>query len=311
MDSEPIKTLLRILPHDTIHLVNPGSHISPSDNFAKQLGILSELSPVCPIRNAEDAAKFDMELDMFVFKIMDSAINLTNIKKTKTTQKKLIDYCITCPKLLMSISIYQYTSFGGLPLDVVYKKCKGDYCIFSIFLDLKINFANLSAYAYELLGAEYRVLNNPKLLGPRMELQFFANACVMACRSAWDKLLGLIVLVESGKKNYDDYINSPSKKGYIRRHLEKLQENMKPACLEEFLAVIEKLDNTFRTQEAHGSGGKIRNAAFSVGSLSNTVLLEIIGHYNYLHEYLDNYWHDLTFLDEKNNFIESCSTLEK
>lgn len=311
MDPEPIKTLLKIWPPDTIHLVNPGSHISPSDNFAKQLKILNKLSPVYPIRNAEDAAKFDMELDLFVFKIMDSAINLTNAQKTKIAQKKTADCCVTCLKSLMSNSIYQYTNFDGLPLDVIYKKCKGDYHIFSIFLDLKINFANLSAYTYELLGAEYRVLNNPKLLEPRMELQFFANACVMSCRSTWDKLLGLIVLVESGKKKYNNYIGLTSKKKYIRKHLKELQENMRPACLEEFLAVIEKLDNTFRTQEAHGSGGNIRNTAFSVGSLSNTVLLEIIGHYNYLHEYLDNYWHDLTFLNEKNNFIDSCNTSEK
>lgn len=46
MDPEPIKTLLKIWPPDTIHLVNPGSHISPSDNFAKQLKILNKLSPV-------------------------------------------------------------------------------------------------------------------------------------------------------------------------------------------------------------------------------------------------------------------------
>ena len=209
---------------------------------------------------------------------------------------------------LMASVIYQYESFDGLPLNDIYDKCRGNYRIFSIFLDLKINFANLSAYIYELLGDEYDVLNLPEMLHPRMKLQFYANACVMTCRAIWDTLMGVIVLIELGLKSYEQFIGSDSKKKYFRKHIEDLSSDKFPkATLEEFLEVITKLDSTFRTQEAHGSGGNIRNAAFSDGSLSNTVLIEIVGHYNYLHEYLDNFWHDMNFLDEKPNFIGSIS----
>lgn len=211
---------------------------------------------------------------------------------------------------LMTMAVYQYDNFDGLPLDEIYKKCKGNYRIFSIFLDLKINFANLSAYIYELLGSEYDVLNSPKTLHPRMELQFYANACVMTCRAVWDKLMGAIVLIELGLESYERFVDSNSRKKYFRKHIQNLSSNKFPKeVLEEFLDVITKLDGTFRTQEAHGSGGKIRNAAFSDGSLSNTVLIEIIGHYNYLHEYLDNFWHNVDFLDEKPNFVSSASNL--
>lgn len=210
----------------------------------------------------------------------------------------------------MTMSVFQYSNFDGLPLDDIYEKCGGNYRVFSIFLDLKINFANLSAYIYELLGSEYDVSNLPKMLHPRMKLQFYANACVMTCRAIWDKLMGVIVLVELGSESYEHFIKSDSKKKYFREHIKDLDSNKFPKeTLEEFIAVVTKLDNTFRTQEAHGSGGKIRNAAFSDGSLSNTVLIEIIGHYNYLHEYLDNFWHNVDFLDEKPNFISSVSNL--
>lgn len=209
---------------------------------------------------------------------------------------------------LMTMAVYQYDNFDGLPLDEIYEKCKGNYRIFSIFLDLKINFANLSAYIYELLGGEYDVLNSPKTLHPRMKLQFYANVCVMTCRAVWDKLMGTIVLVELGLESYERFVNSNSRKKYFRKHIKNISSDKFPKeVLEEFLDVITKLDNTFRTQEAHGSGGKIRNAAFSDGSLSNTVLIEIVGHYNYLYEYLDNFWHDINFLDEKLNFIGSIS----
>lgn len=215
---------------------------------------------------------------------------------------------ITWIQPLMTSAVYQYGSFDGLPLDGIYDKCQGNYRIFSIFLDLKINFANLSAYIYELLGSEYDVLNLPKILHPRMKLQFYANACVMTCRATWDKLMGIIVLIELGFKSYEQFINSGSKKKYFRKHIEDLSSDKFPKeVLAEFLEVITKLDDTFRTQEAHGSGGNIRNAAFSDGSLSNTVLIEIVGHYNYLHEYLDNFWHDMNFLDEKPNFVNSIS----
>lgn len=208
----------------------------------------------------------------------------------------------------MTMSVFQYSNFDGLPLGKIYEKCNGNYRIFSIFLDLKINFANLSAYIYELLGNEYDVSNLPKMLHPRMKLQFYANACVMTCRATWDKLMGVIVLIELGLKSYDQFISSSSKKKYFRKHIEDLSSDKFPKeTLEEFLEVVTKLDDTFRTQEAHGSGGNIRNAAFSDGSLSNTVLIEIVGHYNYLHEYLDNFWHDMNFLDEKPNFIGSIS----
>lgn len=213
-------------------------------------------------------------------------------------------------KSAMTMSVFQYSNFDGLPLDDIYEKCGGNYRIFSIFLDLKINFANLSAYIYELLGSEYDVSNLPKMLHPRMRLQFYANACVMACRAIWDKLMGAIVLIELGVTSYEQFISSSSKKKYFRKHIQDLDGDKFPReTLEEFLEVIAKLDNTFRTQEAHGSGGNIRNAAFSDGSLSNTVLIEIIGHYNYLHEYLDNFWHNVDFLDEKPNFVNSVSSL--
>lgn len=208
----------------------------------------------------------------------------------------------------MAMSVFQYSSFDGLPLGKIYEKCNGNYRIFSIFLDLKINFANLSAYIYELLGSEYDVSNLPKMLHPRMKLQFYANACVMTCRAIWDKLMGVIIFIELGLKSYEQFIGSSSKKKYFRKHIEDLSSDKFPKeTLEEFIEVITRLDDTFRTQEAHGSGGNIRNAAFSDGSLSNTVLIEIVGHYNYLYEYLDNFWHDMNFLDEKPNFISSIN----
>jgi hypothetical protein len=52
--------------------------------------------------------------------------------------------------------------------------------------------------------------------------------------------------------------------------------------------VITILDQDFRTQEAHQSGGKIRNNSLSNKLLSDNYLLKIIGYYNFMHEFLDN-----------------------
>lgn len=257
--------------------------------------LLSQLFDIIP--DMEHAFKYDPSS----IKSMNSKLSKINHRLNQLNPSVLM-------RSLMTNAVYQYSNFDGLPLDDIYEKCNGNYRIFSIFLDLKINFANFSAYIYELLGAEYMVQKLYNSLHPRMCLQFYANACVMTCRAIWDKLMGIIVLVELGSKAYGNFLGSNSKKKFFRKHIEDINCREFPKnMLEEFLEVITKLDNTFRTQEAHGSGGKIRNAAFSDGSLTNTVLLEIVGHYNYLHEYLDNKWHDVDFLNEKPNFLEALS----
>lgn len=315
--AENNRDITDIWPFDTIHMVIPNSCVSPSDTFARQIELADKLTPLHPIKDHDDASRFDIELDLFVYKIRKSAIGPVEskyfpkpVQEMTASEEREEQELYT--EFFLTKAVYQYALFDGLPLGDVYDQCLGNYRIFSILLDLKINFANLSAYVYELLGAEYLVINSPQALEPRMELQFYANACVMTCRAIWDKLLGVIVLVELGIDAYGNFISSSSRKKYIRKHIEKLQsDTAKKENLEEFLMVIEKLDNTFRTQEAHGSGGNVRNAAFSDGSLSSTILLEIIGHYNYLHEYLDNHWHDVSFLNEKINFINSCNGIEK
>lgn len=92
----------------------------------------------------------------------------------------------------VSMAIYQYGSFDGLPLGDIFRICGNNRQKFNVFLDLKINFVNLSVYAYEMIGAELRFANAPNSFNVHMELQRAANALVMSCRAVWDKIMGMM-----------------------------------------------------------------------------------------------------------------------
>lgn len=201
---------------------------------------------------------------------------------------------------MMSMAVYQYDNFDGLPLGEIYEICDGDRKKFNVFLDLKINFANLATYAYELVGAEWRFTRESERFDTCMDLQMIANAFSMSCRAVWDKVMGVIVLVGMGSEGYDNFVGASRKKKFFRKHIPELEnEKLTETTLLELLEVIGRLDDAFRTQEVHGAGGKVRKGAFSDGGLSNSALLELIGHYNYVHEFLDNYWHDVDYLEDK------------
>lgn len=279
--------LVRILPSDTIKLIFSEKELLKLTEEQIKIQNLKSFR----ITNKDEASKFDMELKLFVshherkIDLSNSSVESFNLPKGYDEfSRQAANF-----RRLLNNAVYQYSCTDAIPLDVLFEKYSApeDYNNFLIFLDVKINVANCSAKVHDMIATHYRnlYLNKKSDLGlifysERLEMQQAAQSLILNLRATWDKIMGMIVFLDSGRSEYEKFLEAKKGKRFFSRRY--------PDDFSQVVEVITILDQDFRTQEAHQSGGKIRNNSLSNGLLSDNYLLKIIGHYNFMHEFLDN-----------------------
>ncbi|WP_270280378.1 hypothetical protein [Enterococcus gallinarum] len=282
-----LPVLVEILPSDTIKLIFSENEILELTEEQIKIQNLKSFR----ITNKDEASKFDMELKLFVSH-HERKIDLSNPSvepfKLPSGYDELSQQAVNFRRLL-SNAVYQYGCTDAIPLDILFEKYSApeDYNNFLIFLDVKINFANCSAKVHDMIATHYKNLhlNSKSDLGlvfysERIEMQYAAQSLIMNLRATWDKIMGMIIFLDSGRSEYENFLEANKRKRFFSRRY--------PDGFSQVVDVITILDQDFRTQEAHQSGGKIRNNSLSNGLLSDNYLLKIIGHYNFMHEFLDS-----------------------
>ncbi|WP_305838165.1 hypothetical protein [Photobacterium leiognathi] len=123
------------------------------------------------------------------------------------------------------------------------------------------------------------VLDSQAKFFGKMDLHRNFTSYVFRYRAIWDKIMGLSVLLQVPDE-YDSYHSSKSKKKAFRKRAEKMA--VVPAGdIKDFEGLLTEFDKTFRTPEAHGTGS-IWKYNFTMESLSDTALVELIGYWNFL-----------------------------
>jgi len=119
----------------------------------------------------------------------------------------------------------------------------------------------------------------------KMDLHRNFTSYVFRYRAIWDKMMGLSVLLQIPDE-YDDYHSSKSKKKAFRKRAAKM--SVIPAGdIAEFESLLTEFDRIFRTPEAHGTGS-IWKYNFTMESITDNPLIELIGYWNFLLKEVNN-----------------------
>jgi len=123
------------------------------------------------------------------------------------------------------------------------------------------------------------VLDSEAKFFGKMDLLRNYTSYVFRYRAVWDKIMGLCVLLQMPDE-YDGYHASKSKKKAFRKRAAKM--SVIPAGdIETFEEYLSEFDRKFRTPEAHGTGS-IWKYNFTMESVSDTALIDLIGYWNFL-----------------------------
>lgn len=135
--------------------------------------------------------------------------------------------------------------------------------IFSALVDLKMNFTLLlidnflsgalwnEQYSIKIPDAK-NILDYPDLFNKRFEIHRHNANYIPRYRAIWDKVMGILLLIESEEK-YNKYNSSKSrKKSFL--NLTKDTPFFEKGFVENILKHIQEFDDTFRTSEIHRFG---------------------------------------------------------
>lgn len=187
---------------------------------------------------------------------MSNHFKLENLKEVKQFEKNLSQYCeVNCH--------FGYSPYLGL--EDWYKYCivqnEIGGKIFTSILDMKFHFIFLDFDMVKAIKSWERIFKDRESVNIIEDyssfeetikiLEHFSNY-VLRYRAIWDKLMGLIVLLDVPEKS-DSFRSSKSRKKSFRKLCNEFKGKIKVDG-ERLVKFLEDFDNEYRTPEAHGTG---------------------------------------------------------
>lgn len=166
--------------------------------------------------------------------------------------------------------------------------------IFTALLDIQINFLllyidrNTVGQIWAALFSKGKleggsVLDSPEKFFGKMDIHHFNTAYILRYRAIWDKLMGLIILIEA-PDDYDSFSQAKSKRRTFAKIAEKCRFSEAP-LLADLDDVLTRFDNKFRTSEMHGTG-VLRKYSFAMESMGKNPQVELIGFWNAINSFI-------------------------
>lgn len=169
--------------------------------------------------------------------------------------------------------------------------------VFAAVLDLRINlilvFSDITS-----MGAVWNrffskgrleggsVLDNAIKFNGKMDIHRFNTSFVLRYRALWDKLMGLMILMDA-PQHYDKFIKANSrKKEFIK--IAKAQKICEEAFIVQLVDLLTTFDNKFRTSEAHGTG-VLRKYSFLMEPMIDNPQGDLVEYWNRLNQFIANY----------------------
>ncbi len=169
--------------------------------------------------------------------------------------------------------------------------------VFAAVLDLRINlilvFSDITS-----MGAVWNkffskgkleggsVLDNAIKFNGKMDIHRFNTSFVLRYRALWDKVMGLLVLMDA-PQYYDQFMKAGSrKKEFIK--IAEAQKICEEVFIEELVDLLTTFDNKFRTSEAHGTG-VLRKYSFLMESMIDNPQGDLVNYWNRLNQFIANY----------------------
>lgn len=160
--------------------------------------------------------------------------------------------------------------------------------IFTALLDLYLSFVFLYYDMCEIGGTWNKNFSKGKLEGGsilddskkfvgKMKIHRFATSYVLRYRALWDKLMGLMVLVEVPSA-YDTFCGATKKKKSFTK-IAKDKNLLPEQELTDMIDGLAKFDEKFRTGEAHGVGA-LRKWTLTMVGVDQNPQIELIGYWN-------------------------------
>jgi hypothetical protein len=119
-----------------------------------------------------------------------------------------------------------------------------------------------------------------------MDIHRFNTSFVLRYRALWDKVMGLLVLMDA-PQYYDQFMKAGSrKKEFIK--IAKAQKICEEVFIDELVDLLTTFDNKFRTSEAHGAG-VLRKYSFLMESMIDNPQGDLVNYWNRLNQFIANY----------------------
>lgn len=177
-----------------------------------------------------------------------------------------------------------------------------DYCqkrqdggkLFSAILDVFINFLLLYC-DIQMVGAVWNAnFSKGKLEGGtildleskffgKMDVHRFNSSFVLRYRALWDKLMGLVIMIEAPGR-YEKYFSARSRKTAFAKIAVK-EKIMSEEDAASMFSLLNEFDNEFRTAEAHGTG-VLRKWTLSMASMDENPSFKLIGYWNVINRFM-------------------------
>lgn len=130
------------------------------------------------------------------------------------------------------------------------------------------------------------VLDNTTKFNGKMEIHRFNTSFVLRYRALWDKVMGLLILMDA-PLHYDQFMKAGSrKKEFIK--IARSQKICEEVFIEQIVDLLTTFDNRFRTSEAHGTG-VLRKYSFLMESIIDNPQGDLINYWNRLNSFIADY----------------------
>lgn len=160
--------------------------------------------------------------------------------------------------------------------------------IFSALLDIQINFLLLflDSCAVSATWLNYfitgkleggSVLDSDEKFFGKMDIHRSNSSFVLRYRAIWDKLMGLMILIYAPSE-YDSFSNAKSKKRTFMK-IAKKHQFAEAQFITNLNNLLTRFDDTFRTPEAHGTGG-LRMYSFTMEPMEKNPQIELMEFWN-------------------------------
>lgn len=169
--------------------------------------------------------------------------------------------------------------------------------VFAAVLDLRINLIFVFGDITSMGAIWNQLFSKGKLEGGsvldsvikfngKMGMHRFNTSFVLRYRALWDKVMGLLLLMQA-PQYYEQFMRAKSrKKEFIK--IAKANNIGQEVFIEELVDLLTTFDDKFRTSEAHGTG-VLRKYAFLMESMIENPQGELIGYWNKLNQFMANY----------------------